>query len=169
MRVGLGRDIRSLGSGNAGATNVGRVLGRRAALAVFALDALKGAAAVLVAGALDPRPWTVWSAGTLSVAGHIWPAFHRFRGGKGAATAAGALAALSPWTLACALAVFAIVTAWRRIVAYGSTAAVVAALPAHASLAAAGLVAGGAARLVPLAAMSAAIVWAHRGNLREGR
>jgi acyl phosphate:glycerol-3-phosphate acyltransferase len=87
-----GIDLYAEGSGNPGATNVGRVLGKREGRIVLALDALKGAlpygAAWLVLGGDDP--WTA-AAGVAAVVGHCLPVWHRFRGGKGAATAAGVL------------------------------------------------------------------------------
>jgi glycerol-3-phosphate acyltransferase PlsY len=92
-----GVDLREHGSGNTGATNVGRVLGKRTGRAVLALDAAKGALPVLGArlafGADDP--WTA-AVGTAAVVGHCFPVWHGFDGGKGAATAAGALLASSP-------------------------------------------------------------------------
>lgn len=92
-----GVDLRAEGSGNPGATNVGRVLGKRTGRAVLVLDLAKGALPVLLAmGVLGvDSPWTA-ATGTAAVAGHCFPVWHRFRGGKGAATAAGVLLALVP-------------------------------------------------------------------------
>lgn len=88
------RDIRAYGSGSTGARNVGRLMGRAGFFATFAGDALKGAAVIWAARALhaDPRllPWLA----PLAVAGHIHPAQLAFRGGKGLATALGAMMAL---------------------------------------------------------------------------
>jgi glycerol-3-phosphate acyltransferase PlsY len=93
-----GVDLRAVGSGNVGATNVGRALGRRAMALVLVLDALKGLVPVLVARLwLGPDdPWTAGVA-VAAVIGHCVPVWHRFRGGKGAATAAGVMLALVPW------------------------------------------------------------------------
>jgi glycerol-3-phosphate acyltransferase PlsY len=92
-----GLDIRAVGSGNAGATNVGRALGRQAGLTVLALDALKGAlpalAGVAAFGATDARTAAMAVA---AVAGHVWPVWHGLRGGRGAATGLGALFAVAP-------------------------------------------------------------------------
>jgi glycerol-3-phosphate acyltransferase PlsY len=92
-----GVDLREGGSGNVGATNVGRVLGKRAGRQVLALDAAKGALPALVArAALGPDdPWTA-IAGVSAVLGHCYPIWHGFRGGKGAATGAGVLLATVP-------------------------------------------------------------------------
>ncbi len=104
------RDIRRFGSGKIGATNVLRVVGKKAAALVALGDILKGAAAVLAAGFIfrgeyavavgSPLWWTIRSAPVLgalaAMAGHNWSIFLRFRGGRGVATFFGGLAALSP-------------------------------------------------------------------------
>jgi acyl phosphate:glycerol-3-phosphate acyltransferase len=92
-----GIDLRTVGSGNTGATNAARALGKSAGRKVMALDALKGFAPTLVARvALGPNaPWTA-ATGLAAALGHCFPVWHGFRGGKGAATAAGALLAVSP-------------------------------------------------------------------------
>jgi glycerol-3-phosphate acyltransferase PlsY len=99
--AGLG-DIRAIGSGNIGATNVLRTGRRGLAAATLVLDALKGTAAVLVGQALAPQGAIV--AGFAAFVGHIFPAWLRFRGGKGVATYLGVLAALS-WPAAIVFAV----------------------------------------------------------------
>jgi glycerol-3-phosphate acyltransferase PlsY len=99
-----GRDLRALGSGNAGARNAGRVLGTRGFALVFALDATKGLIAVLAA-----RWWAPEVAALCAVAatlGHVYPMQLQWRGGKGVATAIGALGGLNLWVLAVAAAVF---------------------------------------------------------------
>lgn len=91
-----GVDLRAVGSGNTGATNVGRALGKREGRIVLVLDALKGVVPTLAAAAwrgLDD-PWTAGTA-TAAVIGHCWPVWHGLRGGKGAATAAGAMLVLA--------------------------------------------------------------------------
>lgn len=92
-----GVDLRQVGSGNVGATNVGRALGKRAGRMVLVLDAAKGALPALLAratlGADDP--WTA-ATGAAAAVGHCYPIWHGFDGGKGAATAAGVLLVLSP-------------------------------------------------------------------------
>lgn len=116
-----GIDIRAHGSGNAGATNTLRVLGPGPAVAVFALDALKGVAAVAAALWLAPdRPWIHMAAGLAAVAGHNWPLWFRFRGGKGIATTIGIVATLMflPGLAAGAVGILAI--ALTRYVSLGS-------------------------------------------------
>ncbi|HJL17549.1 MAG TPA: glycerol-3-phosphate acyltransferase [Sandaracinaceae bacterium LLY-WYZ-13_1] len=90
-------DLRAVGSGNVGATNVGRVLGAGTGRAVLALDAAKGALPTLGARAVlgADHPWTA-ATGVAAVVGHCYPLWHGFRGGKGAATAAGVMLAASP-------------------------------------------------------------------------
>ncbi len=91
VRLSTGGDIRALGSGNAGARNAGRVLGKRAFLLTLAGDGGKGALAIVLAGLANAG--AVSGAVVLGavVAGHIWPAQLGFRGGKGFATAVGAI------------------------------------------------------------------------------
>jgi len=103
-----GVDIRNLGSGNAGGTNALRTVGWQFALGVVVIDVGKGAAAAgllpLIAPLLaaDPLGFTLLgSVGAfMSVVGHVWPLYFRFRGGKGAGTAVGAIAVVAPWCLA---------------------------------------------------------------------
>ncbi len=92
----LGRDIRILGDLNSGAANVFRNVGPRAGMAVGAIDIIKGGVAVLVVKVLFGHTGMEIMAGYLAVAGHSWPVFLRFRGGRGAATAVGALMAVLP-------------------------------------------------------------------------
>ncbi|MFK7985380.1 MAG: glycerol-3-phosphate acyltransferase [Sandaracinaceae bacterium] len=101
-----GVDLRAEGSGNVGATNVGRLLGKRTGRVVLLLDALKGALPTAAAfGLLGPEsPWTAGT-GVAAVVGHCFPLWHGLRGGKGAATAAGVMLAAVPWAgVAAALA-----------------------------------------------------------------
>jgi len=92
-RAFYGTDIRAAGSGNIGAANALRTLGRRGAALVLALDALKGFAPALAAGALG-GPLAASAAALAAVVGHCWSPFLGFKGGKGVATAFGALFAL---------------------------------------------------------------------------
>ena len=121
-----GLDIRREGSGSTGATNVLRVVGKGPALAVFLVDVLKGAAAVLLAKAvLDPLGVGVVLAGLAALAGHIWPVWLGWKGGKAVATGLGMLLGLTwPVGLAC-FGIFLAVLSLGRIV---SLASVVAAL-----------------------------------------
>lgn len=120
-----GVDLRTVGSGNIGATNVLRTSGMRPALAAAALDAAKGALAVIVAEWLAGGPATPVAAGLASIAGHLYPVWLRFRGGKGVATAAGVFAVLAPPALAAAVVIFVVATWWTRYVSVGSMAGAV--------------------------------------------
>lgn len=117
-------DIRNKGSGNAGATNMLRVYGKKAGITVFICDFLKGIIAVLAAKVLVRylgAPYeTALFAGFFAQLGHIYPIFFGFRGGKGVATAAGAAFAIMPLTAVIMLAVFAVIAASSRIVTLAS-------------------------------------------------
>ena len=94
-----GVDIRTLGSGNAGGTNAFRTQGVLFALGTVVIDIGKGMAAVALARHAGGFEATPWLAAAAAVAGHVWPVFHGFRGGKGAATLIGTLAVLWPVAL----------------------------------------------------------------------
>ncbi|MBD2845181.1 glycerol-3-phosphate 1-O-acyltransferase PlsY [Paenibacillus sp. IB182496] len=116
-----GIDIRDHGSGNAGATNTLRVLGKGPAIVVLVLDAAKGVAAVLLAGWLaDGEQWTMAACGLAAIAGHNWPVWFRFKGGKGIATTVGALAALAFFPALYAGLLAIAVIALTRYVSLGS-------------------------------------------------
>lgn len=119
-----GIDIRKVGSGNIGATNVGRALGRRFAALVLLVDAAKGFVPVLVARRLDLPPPAIALAGFLAVVGHMFTVFLRGRGGKGVATSFGAALALAPAAAGASVAVYAVLLAATRISSVGSLAAV---------------------------------------------
>jgi len=130
-----GVDLRSVGSGNVGATNLARALGIGAGAAGLLLDAGKGAAAVglarsILGGAATPAVES--GAAVLAVAGHVFSPLLRFRGGKGVATGAGAFAVLAPRATLAALGVFAVVVALVRVVGLASVlAALTLPLAAH--------------------------------------
>jgi glycerol-3-phosphate acyltransferase PlsY len=115
-----GIDIRSHGSGNAGATNTLRVLGKGPAAAVFLLDIAKGVAAVWLGYLLTHDDWTPVLCGLAAIAGHNWPVWFGFRGGKGIATTVGVIATLAflPALIAGAFAIAVI--ALTRYVSLGS-------------------------------------------------
>ena len=116
-----GVDVRKTGSGNAGATNVYRVAGLPAAIIAGLLDALKGVLPVLVAKMLLPNEeWLQIASGLAAVAGHIFPVFAGFKGGKGVNTLLGMFMVLLPIEMLICLGVFAVVFALTRIVSVGS-------------------------------------------------
>jgi glycerol-3-phosphate acyltransferase PlsY len=120
-------DIREHGSGNAGATNVLRVLGWKAALIVLLIDMLKGFAAVywivnIIPGEQDIDTRAVYQilAGFAAIAGHIWTVFAGFKGGKGVGTAAGVFLGLQPLPVVICLIVFIAIVYLTRYVSLGS-------------------------------------------------
>jgi len=115
-----GVDVRRHGSGNIGATNVSRVLGKKYGFAVLLLDALKGAVAVLIAKAIGlPIEYQVL-AGISAIVGHCFSPWLGFRGGKGVATALGAFLVISPKTTLGALLIFLAVLLTTRYVSLSS-------------------------------------------------
>lgn len=157
--AGLG-DVRDIGSGSIGATNVLRTGNKGLAAATVLLDAAKAAVPVLVAGLVWPGTGGVTEgiAGVAAVAGHCFTPWLKFKGGKGFASAAGALLALAwPAMLACA-AIWAAVLYLTRISSVASMTTVVAA-PAVAW----GL--GYAQAIPPLLAIAAIVLVQHRANI----
>lgn len=121
-----GVDLRVVGSGNPGATNVGRALGRRAGAVVALLDVLKAAVPAAAFGLLDHRLGLV--AGVAAVLGHVTSPFLRGRGGRGVATAAGAVIGSHPLWAPVVLLVWVAVVAASRWVALASLSAAVSVL-----------------------------------------
>jgi len=131
-RVAAGLDIREHGSGNAGATNVYRVLGLGPAVLTGVVDVAKGSLAVLVISGIHVGTQPQLSAdilkivaGGAAVAGHIWTVFAGFRGGKGMATAIGALLFIAPAALGAALGVWLILLFTVRIMSIASLSAAI--------------------------------------------
>ncbi|MGE5414822.1 MAG: glycerol-3-phosphate 1-O-acyltransferase PlsY [Syntrophomonadaceae bacterium] len=162
VRRATGKDIRTVGSGNAGATNVLRAHGKGLALAVAALDIGKGALAVVLVRLATADPRYAAAAGFAAVLGHVFPVFYGFRGGKGVATAIGAFLALAPLaTLVCA-AVFVAVVAVTRYVSLGSMIAIVLLPPV-----AGGLFHASSPVFIAAAATAVLVVLKHRENLKR--
>jgi glycerol-3-phosphate acyltransferase PlsY len=169
-----GVDIRTMGSGNAGGTNALRTQGLAFAAATVVIDVGKGWIAVawlpgleipgVPADARVARDWLAACCAAGAVAGHIWPLFYGFRGGKGGATLAGALGALSPILLAIAVAAWFLVAMFTGYVGLATiTAAASVAVAVWLSPLATGA-------LVSFAlAMAALVAFAHRGNLARMR
>ena len=156
-----GVDIRQLGSGSTGATNVLRQVGKGPALVVFLVDVFKGSAAVIVARGLlgaGAYGWLV-AAGLAALAGHIWPIWLGGKGGKAVATGFGMLLGLVPAVGLACLGVFLTSLALSRIVSISSVLAA-AALP----LLMAGAGAPGAYLGLGLVA-AVMVIWRHRSNL----
>lgn len=155
------QDPRTAGSRNPGATNVLRLGGKKAAVITLAGDILKGVIPVLIARALTDDPRLLAATAAAAFLGHLFPVFFGFKGGKGVATAWGALAAMNLWVgLALILSWFVVAFAFR----YSSLAAISAAVlgpvyvwwflrePVY---------------LVTALGICALLLWRHRGNIRN--
>ncbi|WP_165869721.1 glycerol-3-phosphate 1-O-acyltransferase PlsY [Pseudomonas sp. LS-2] len=152
-------DPRASGSGNAGATNMLRLAGKKLAILTLIGDVCKGMIPVLIAGwiGLDTRQ-QAW-VGLFAVIGHLFPLYFRFRGGKGVATAAGMLLGLYPPAALLAMAAWLLTFYLTRTSSLASLIATPLTLPLlawqepHA--------------LLPMSLLTLLIVWRHRGNLRD--
>ncbi len=169
-----GIDLREVGSGSTGATNVLRQVGKGPALAVLVVDVLKGSSAVLLAKALlQPiaitagSDWWVVAAGLAALAGHIWPIWLGWRGGKAVATGLGLLLGLVPAVGLACLGVFLTTLTLSRIVSLSS---VVAALSLPLLMLSAFAAEGTGLRLAYLGLAlltSVLVLWRHRSNLQR--
>jgi acyl phosphate:glycerol-3-phosphate acyltransferase len=119
-KVFHGIDIRQHGSGNVGATNSLRVLGKKAGAIVLIFDLLKGLIPILLAKNLGYNEEMTFVVGIASIIGHVWPVFAGFKGGKGIATSLGVILAVSPIGAAISLVVFLITVYFSRYVSLGS-------------------------------------------------
>jgi glycerol-3-phosphate acyltransferase PlsY len=166
-KIFWGVDIREHGSGNTGATNVLRVFGPAPGFTVLALDAAKGAAAVYLAAMIAPAAFTpeghdwfriIGAMG--AIAGHSFSPFIGFRGGKGVATAAGAIVVMAPRVVPVMIVVFLLVTALGRMVSLGSLSMAALFPPVTA------LMYPGRYSLLAFSVITAALViWRHRSNV----
>lgn len=160
----LGADLRQVGSGNPGATNVGRALGPRWGVLVALLDIVKGFAPAFVFGVLGGEI-AGEIAGLAAVIGHITSPFLRGRGGKGVATTLGAILGVQPWFAIPVLIAFGVgVAIWRQVGLGAVLGAIV--------LAMSGIVAGFAGWVDPsdavfAVALAAIVLSRHTGNLRR--
>jgi glycerol-3-phosphate acyltransferase PlsY len=158
-----GVDVRRVGSGNVGATNVMRSAGWAAGVLALLLDAVKGAAAAIVASRIDEAPALPALAAVAAVLGHVFPVWLRFQGGKGVATGLGAFLPLAPLAAGIGVAVFAAVVAATRYVSLASI------LGAVALAAAAFVTQPNLATACAAAFCAALIAVKHRGNIKRLR
>jgi glycerol-3-phosphate acyltransferase PlsY len=152
-------DPRAGGSGNPGATNMLRLAGKRLAICTLFGDLLKGLLPVLLAASLDMNVQQQAWIGLAAVCGHLYPLYFRFRGGKGVATAAGALLALYPPAALLAIAAWLLVFRMTRT----SSLAALIALPLCLPL----LAWQQPGALLPMSLLATLIVWRHRSNVRD--
>ncbi len=159
-----GKDLRTLGSCNLGATNAFRVLGWQAALRVVVVDIFKGFAPVWWFPGLDDQTAVWWTVayGAAAIVGHVFSFWVRFRGGKGVATSAGVLAAVAPVAALAGFVAWVVALLVTRTV---SVASIVAAL----TVGVAGLfIPGiGVSGRVFFGFIALFVVWAHRSNIRR--
>lgn len=153
-----GVDLRKVGSGNLGAANVFRALGKGMGIAVMAADIGKGVAAVLIARALTDDPWPAIAAGA-AVAGHVFPVWMRFKGGKGVAVGGGAVVGLMPLASLILLPFWLVVVLLSRFTSLGSILGAIAATPVVWALG------YSAPNVIFTAIASAAVLVLHRGNI----
>lgn len=151
-------DPRTTGSGNAGATNTLRISGKKEAAYVLIGDLVKGIFAVVIGRILHLEGLMLGLVALAAVAGHIFPAYFEFKGGKGVATTLGVLLALNPWLGLFALAVW-------TLVAYVSKYASLASLCAAAAAIIGTLLFKEFGYLIPVIAMAALITWKHSPNI----
>ena len=170
-----GVDIRKVGSGNVGATNVFRSVGKVLGILTFLADALKGLVPTVI------FPWLAWrwlgvesrqalplAIGSLAIFGHMWPVYLGFRGGKGMATGAGVLIGIAPWSVLVGACSWLIIFLFSRTVSMASIIAVFAVAVSSWRL-------YGPPRYstwtipIALTLLAALIVWRHRGNIRRLR
>jgi len=158
-----GVDIRQVGSGNPGASNVMRSIGRVPGAMVLAGDTIKGvvAAAMGMVASGTAHPQTHWAflAGLCAVIGHCYPIFHRFRGGKGVATGLGVLFFTVPWAGLIVLVTWTVLVRLIKMASVSSLIAMAIAVPLAIWQGASGLA------LVWLGATIVLIVWRHRANI----
>lgn len=159
-----GMDIRAAGSGNIGATNVFRVLGKRAGILVLLLDVVKGfvpARFFLFGATAATQEYHAMVAGLFAILGHNFTCWLRFKGGKGIATSAGVMLALVPAGLGIALGVWLLILAAVRIVSLASIAAA-AALPFAVWWT------GSSMKMIVLSAVFGGLaIYRHRANIRR--
>jgi glycerol-3-phosphate acyltransferase PlsY len=163
-RLVKGVDLRTIGSGNLGATNLYRLAGWKVALPVALFDIAKGfipatiLASAVGQGSRDAR--IALACGAAAVLGHVYSVFARFKGGKGVATAAGVVLGLAPWAILAAAGVWALVTFATGYVSLGSITAA-ASLPIGVWL----LQPEQRGLVLLYAALAGAIIWLHRANI----
>jgi len=156
-----GVDVRQVGSGNVGATNVARAVGKWPGALTLLADAVKGMLPVAIGLSLTLAPAALAALAAAAFLGHLYPIFLNFRGGKGVATALGALLVIAPLASLLLVAIFAAVVFPTRLVSLSS---IVAAALAPFAL---WLFLQPRAIVLLGAFLAAMIVWRHRGNIQR--
>jgi len=156
-----GIDVRKAGSGNIGATNVARVIGKRQGILTLIADVAKGFVPVFLASHLNPSSDLIALTGLAAFLGHLYPVFLKFRGGKGVSTALGVFLGVAPWATAVLAVIFTVAMLTSRTV---SLSAMIAAAAAPIALWWFSYPAVFVAMSVVLALL---IIWRHRANIRR--
>ena len=173
VRHQVGEDVRESGSGGTGATNVSRRAGKTAGVLTLVLDALKGAAAIIVAQKLigEGGPYIDWltaAAAIAAIAGHIFPVWLKFRGGKGVATGVGVFLMVAPVAVICAAVIFLVLVFITKYISLGSIIAA-AMIPLFVFMDM--VISDPISDLRPLLTATVVgamlIIFAHRGNIRR--
>jgi glycerol-3-phosphate acyltransferase PlsY len=151
-------DIYVAGSGNPGASNVYRTMGKGAAAVVYVSDLLKGFVPTLIA-LIVWRPSVAAFVGLTAVVGHCYPAFHKFRGGKGVATAGGVILAIAPLVLVGVTVLYTVIVRVTKISSVGSLIALLATVPLTALAGVGGWALGWLSLMIVL------IIALHRSNI----
>lgn len=163
FKLARGVDLRSVGSGNLGATNLYRQLGWKYAIPVGIFDMLKGTIPVIVFA-----PWAglglagAVGLGLVAVAGHVFSVFVGFKGGKGVATGGGVILGLAPWAFLVSLGLWIGIVKFTGYVSLGSIVAALS-LPPSTWL----LHADRREAVLPISALALLVVWFHRANIRR--
>lgn len=155
-------DPRTQGSGNAGATNVLRTIGKNQALATLIGDVLKGFIAVMIARIFGVTGFFLALTAFAAVAGHVFPCFFQFRGGKGVATGIGGLLLLSPFIAILAIVLWLVIVFTTR---YVSLASLIAAGATPILI----LIFSKTAYFIPILLMAGLIIWKHKENIQRLR
>lgn len=158
-----GLDVRRYGSGNIGSTNVLRTVGIREGVLVLVADVLKGVLAVVMGRYIIGTPAGEMAGGLAAVAGHDWSIYIKFQGGRGVATAAGALLVMSPAVAGAAICLFIVVVALTRYVSLGSMTAALGAVAIMGALTA--LDREPVEYLIYIGIAAALIIFQHRDNI----
>lgn len=156
-----GKDVTKEGSGNIGATNVGRVVGKKAGLFTLLGDIIKGVIPVVLALIISGSPFIVSAVALAAFLGHIFPIFNDFKGGKGVATALGIFAVVSPSSALAAVVIFAFFLYTWRYVSLGSIVA------AGAMPALMGIFAESKSYIVLSLIIGGFVIYRHRDNIKR--
>lgn len=161
-RIYGGKDLSKEGSGNIGATNVGRVVGKKAGIITLVGDCLKGIIPLLITMAVAGRiPWLISAVALTAFLGHLYPVFNKFKGGKGVATALGVFLVVSPLATLLAVMTFGLILYIWRYVSLGSI------MAAGIMPALMGIFASSKIYIILALIVSGLVIYRHRENIKR--